>query len=141
MELNEFNQWFIEQVAARWPEWDIESFVLNDWFYSLGSYDEAMLTKAVRDHKVLDDPACRSSKRILERLKAMKMPGKKQYELQIPEKTITADEFWKNVRTNYSWEKRIEIMEHVIKFHKCPKDKDPEAYEWLMKEKQAHVKE
>ncbi len=57
MELNEFNQWFIEQVAARWPEWDIESFVLNDWFSALGSYDEAMLTKAVRDHKVLDDPA------------------------------------------------------------------------------------
>ncbi len=74
-----------------------------------------------------------SSKRILDRLKAMKTPGKNQHEFQKPKNPITADEFWKNVRTNWPREERIKQMRGIMKLP-WAKDKDPQAYEWVMEE-------
>jgi hypothetical protein len=48
MTRHEFADWFAGQVQPRWPSWQVNGVVLNDWYVALGRYDAATLTKAVR---------------------------------------------------------------------------------------------
>jgi len=135
MTRHEFANWFAGQVQPRWPSWQVNGVLLNDWYAALGCYDAATLTQAVRQHKIDDDPIRPSIRLVRAQVRriaadAMTRPPK----TEPPADMVTAAEFWRQVRTSFPWEQRIDLMTQQIKFDPRAPDKDPQAYDWVMQQ-------
>ena len=136
MNRDEFTRWFDEQVGKRWPKWQVNGIVLGDWFSTFGGCEAELLTEAVRRHRVYDDPSSPSSSRLLELAAKMRAERNRQNKPK-PEPVgefVTGAQFWQMVPTIYSKQGRIELMKSMVKFHKTPWEKDPEAYQWAMEQ-------
>jgi hypothetical protein len=136
MTRREFVTWFNEQVQPRWPRWEVNRCLLSDWYDALGRYDAATLTKAVRRHRIRDDLARPKISRILsiagELSRAAAPPSPP---CEPPPDVVTAEQFWEIVRTTFPRHKRLHLMRALVKFHRDPRSKDPQAYDWLMQER------
>jgi hypothetical protein len=135
MTRHEFADWFAGQVQPRWPSWQVNGVVLNDWYVALGRYDAATLTQAVRRHKIDDDPVRPSIRLVRAQVRriaadAMTRPPK----TEPPADMVTADEFWRQARTTFAWEQRIDLMENLAKLGPQFRDRDPQADDWLMQQ-------
>lgn len=135
MTKHEFAIWFGEQVQPRWPSWQVNAVVLNDWYAALGRCDGATLTQAVRQHKIDDDPSRPSIRLVRAQVRriaadAMTRPPK----TEPPAGAVTAAEFWQRVRTTFPWEQRIALMASQCKFDPHARAKDPQAYDRLMQQ-------
>jgi len=138
MTKSEFMTWFAEQVEPRWSKWQVNACILNDWFVALRRYDTAVLTYAVQQHAIRDDPARPHLNRVLALARACRIhrdPSVGQKEM--PSDVVTGAQFWQTVRTTYSKQQRIQAMRALMKFCPAARDKDPEAHDWIMQE-QAH---
>ena len=135
MTRHEFSNWFAEQVQPRWPSWQVNAIVLNDWYAALGRYDAATLTQAVRQHILRDSP---SQPRINQvRALARELADAAMRcapRTEPPADMVTADEFWEQVRTSFPMERRIALMKNLAKLGPQFRDKDPEAYDWVMQQ-------
>jgi len=141
MNKRKFLQWFREQVQTRWPTWEVNRCILGDWFAALSGYDVTTLTEAVRRHHIRDDPArprigrVQAMARELRLMTRRRAPG--------PEHSITAvtsEQFWEIVRTRFPRRRRIALMAQQVKFDPHARDRDPEAYAWLMQEQSAEAR-
>jgi len=138
MNKREFLQWFRDEVQTRWPTWEVNRCVLGDWFEALHRYDATSLTEAVRRHHIRDDPArpkvgkVRALAGELRRAELQRAPK--------PECTInvvTSGQFWEIVRANFPRPRRMALMRQQIKFDPRARERDPEAYAWIMQERAA----
>lgn len=132
MTKHEFADWFAAQVQPRWPSWQVNAIVLNDWYVALGRYDVATLTQAVRQHKIDDDPSRPSIRLVRAQVRriaadAMTRPPK----TEPPPGMVTAAEFWRQARTSFPWERRIDLMKNLAKLGPQFRSRDPEAYDWV----------
>ena len=141
MTKHEFADWFAAQVQPRWPSWQVNAVLLNDWYTALGRCDVATLTEAVRRHKIDDDPPVRPSIRLVRAqvrriaADAMTRPPK----TEPPADAVTAPQFWEHARTRLPWERRIALMENLAKLGPQFRDRDPEVYDWLMEQRAAQA--
>jgi hypothetical protein len=141
MNKNEFFIWFGQQVKTRWPTWQVSDLTLADWFTAFGRFDQGLLTQAVQHHKIYDDSLCPKTKKLFEIIRKLRPPAaKRSAERQkVPpdknEKLYTFNEYWQMIRTTWSKEKRIENMLGWLKVYPKAKEKDPEAYDWIVKDK------
>lgn len=132
MTRHEFADWFTEQVQPRWPSWQVNAVVLNDWYAALRHYDAGALTQAVRQHSTRDSPSqprinqVRALARELADAAMRGAPG-----TEPPAGMVTADEFWRQVRTSFPWERRIDLMKNLAKLGPQFRSRDPEAYDWV----------
>jgi len=140
MNKREFLQWFREQVQTRWPTWEVNRCLLGDWFAALHRYDVTILTEAVRRHHIRDDPArprigkVRALARELHLADLQKAP-KAERLIDV----VTSSQFWDIVRTTYPRLKRIALMREQMKYDPHARDKDAEAYAWVMQERTART--
>lgn len=133
MNKREFMTWFAEQVQTRWPTWQINGCILGDWFTAFGRYDAAVLTEAVRRHKIYDDPARPRTNRLLSLIREITTASvRKPSPTGCSANVVTWAQFWQIVRTSFSKSQRIRLMMSLAKFHPYARDKDPEAYDWAM---------
>lgn len=141
MTKDEFGDWFTEQVQPRWPSWLVNGVLLADWYAALGRCEVATLTEAVRRHKIDDDraaPSIRLVRAQVRRIADARMSRSAATDrTEPPEDMVTAREFWQQVRTTFDWERRIALMTQQIKFDPHARDKDPQAYDWLMEQRAA----
>ncbi len=141
MNKREFLEWFRQQVQARWPMWEVSRCVLGDWFEALNRYDVTTLTEAVRRHHIRDDPTrprigkVRAIARELRRAAVQKAP-KSERLLNV----VTSRQFWKIVRATFPRRRRMSLMRQQIKFDRNARDRDPEAYDWVMQERTASAR-
>lgn len=140
MTKHEFATWFAEQVPPRWPSWLVSGCVLDDWYTALGPYDAGTLTQAVQQHAICDSPSQPRINRVRARAReiadgAMRRAPKSEP----PAGIVTAPQFWEHVRSTCSRERRIALMTHQIKFDPHARDKDPQAYDWLMEQRAAQT--
>jgi hypothetical protein len=134
MDKNEFSEWYNQQVQPRWPTWQVNKITLADWFAAFGRFDKNLLTRAVQHHKIHDDPSSPRMKKLFEIIKKL-CPPKPQALQNTSEKLYSPTQWWEMVRTTWSKEKRIENMLGFIKWYPKAKEKDPEAYEWIVKDR------
>jgi hypothetical protein len=133
MSKNEFYRWFVEQVKERWPRWAVGSHELEDWYSAFGRYEAAMLSEAVRRHRINDDPSRPSTKRLLAIVRELlprtvKPSAKPQPEVQ----TFHVAWIRENMANLYSWDKRLKLMKIAAKVSaRDPRWQDPKAYDWL----------
>ena len=138
MNKREFLQWFGQQVQTRWPMWEVNRCILGDWFEALNHYDITTLTEAVRRHHIRDDPArprigkVRALTREL-RMAAVQKAPKSERLLNV----VTSRQFWQIVRATFPRRRRMALMRQQIKFDRHARDRDPEAYDWVMQERAA----
>ena len=135
MTKHEFAIWFGEQVQPRWPSWQVNACLLGDWYAALGCYDGATLVEAVRRHKIRDDPSRPSISTV--RSLAREIVGssmRRAPRTEPPPEIVTSGQFWQRVRTSFPRERRIALMVQQTKFDPRARDKDPQAYDWLMQE-------
>lgn len=138
MTKHEFVTWFSEQVQPRWPSWQVNACLLSDWYAVLGQHDIATLTEAVSRHKIDDEPkqpSIRQMRALVCRIADASLSGPTKTEP--PKDVVTAAEFWQRVRTTFPREQRIALMANQSKFDPNARDKDPQAYDWLMQERAA----
>lgn len=64
MEPKQFKKWFKREVTPRWPAWQINKVKLTDWFAALANFDELTITQAVSFHRIEDEPAIPSIKKV-----------------------------------------------------------------------------
>jgi len=134
MSKTDFLKWFNESVKGRWPKWEVSECVLGDWFSVFGGYDVAVLTEAVRRHRIYDDPAIPSTKRLLEIVRRLQPPKPVQPTTEKPKELLTVAKYWEKVRTTYSKEERIDAILRIAKWHPHARDKDPQAYDWAVEQ-------
>lgn len=138
MNKREFLQWFRAQVQTRWPTWEINRCILGDWFEALYRYDVTILTEAISRHHIRDDPArprigkVRALARELRIAELQKAPRSER----LPN-AVTSAQFWQIVRTSFPRRKRMALMIQQIKFDPRARERDPEAYAWVMQERAA----
>jgi hypothetical protein len=136
MNKREFLDWFRAQVQTRWPTWEVNRYILGDWFEALKRYDVTILSEAIRRHHIRDDPArpkigkVQAIARELRRAAAQKAPRPERFI-----NVVTSQQFWAIVRTSFPRRRRIALMAQQIKFDPHARDRDPEAYAWLMQER------
>jgi len=136
MNKHEFLQWFGEQVQTRWPMWEVNRCILGDWFEALNHYDVTTLTEAVCRHHIRDDPArprigkVQAIAREL-RMAAVQKAPKSEHLINV----VTSRQFWQIVRATFPRRRRMALMQHQIKFDRHARDRDPEAYDWVMQER------
>ncbi|NLT75394.1 MAG: hypothetical protein GXX98_02635 [Planctomycetes bacterium] len=140
MTKHEFADWFAAQVQPRWPSWQVNAIVLNDWYVALGRYDAGTLTQAVRQHKIDDDPIRPSIRLVRAQVRriaadAMTRPPK----TEPPADMVTGTEFWRQARTTFAWQRRITLMENLAKLGPQFRDRDPEAYDWIREQRTAQA--
>jgi hypothetical protein len=137
MNENEFSEWFDNQVRTRWSDWQVNDITLADWFTAFAKYDKDLLTRAVQHHKIYDDTSCPKTKKLMQLIKKLSPPKlQKPQSLQnTNEKLYTPSQWWEMVRTTWSKEKRIENMLGFIKWYPKAKEKDPQAYDWIVKDR------
>ena len=51
-----------------------------------------------------------------------------------PPEIVTAGQFWERVRTTFSPRQRITLISQQSKVDPHARDKDPQAYDWLMQQ-------
>lgn len=135
MTKREFATWFDEQVQPRWPTWQINRCLLGDWYVALGGYDTATLNESLRRHKIRDDPSRPRISRVVSLAREITAASMRRApKTEAPRDVVTADEFWKQVRTTFGRKQRIALMAQQSKFDPHARDKDPQAYDWLMQQ-------
>ena len=135
MNKHEFLQWFREQVQTRWPTWEVNRPILSDWFEALGRYDVTTLTEAVRRHHIRDDPArprIAKVRAIARELRQAHLHNAPKAERLVD--VVTSAQFWETVRTTFPRRRRMALMAQQIKFDPHARDRDPEAYAWVMQQ-------
>ncbi|UCD52234.1 MAG: hypothetical protein JSW27_06260 [Phycisphaerales bacterium] len=141
MNKREFLQWFREQVQTRWPTWEVNRCILGDWFEALKRYDVTILTEAVRRHHIRDDPArprigkVRALARELRVASVQKAPRAERVI-----NVVTSRQFWQIVRATFPRRRRMALMKEQIKFDPRARDRDPEAYAWVIQERTTSTK-
>ena len=137
MDKNEFNNWFTEQVAERWPKWETNSCILGDWFAAFGKYDRQLLTSAIQKHKIYDDLPAPSTKRILAIVKSLqpRTPAVDS-ESNRPVDVSAFRPLRERLRTTFTRQQRIDLMRSLIKFYPKAKELDSETYELVRAESQ-----
>ncbi len=137
MNKKEFSDWFTRQVLPRWPTWQVNDITLADWFAAFSRFDKALLTRAIKHHKIYDDTSSPRTKKLLETIKKLRPPRPERP--PAPQdgdrKGYTFEQHWEMIRTTQSKEKRIENMLGWYKCYPKAKEKDPEAYDWVIKDK------
>ena len=134
MSKTDFLKWFNESVKGRWPKWEVSECVLGDWFSVFGGHDVAVLTEAVRRHRIYDDPAIPSTKRLLEIAKRLQPPKAVRPSAETPTEVLTVAQYWEKVRTTFSKDERIRRMVSLARFHPRAREKDPQAYDWAVEQ-------
>jgi hypothetical protein len=129
MNRNEFYNWFSEHVTSRWPKWETNRYILEDWFIAFGRFDRQLLTTAVRQHRLYDDPPAPSTRRLLVIVKSL-LPRSPVVESDQSVAAITFSQFREKVLATYSKQERIKLMRSLMKFYPRAKEFDSEAYEW-----------
>ncbi|NLZ03815.1 MAG: hypothetical protein GXY19_01415 [Phycisphaerae bacterium] len=138
MTKDKFVTWFADEVQPRWPTWQVNGVLLNDWYTALGRCDAGTLTQAVQRHAICDSPSQPRINRVQALAREIadgamrRTPG-----VEPPHTWVRAAEFWEHVRTNLPREQRITLMTQQIKFDPQARDKDPQAYAWLMEQQAA----
>ncbi len=136
MTKHEFMAWFADEVQPRWPSWQVNGVLLNDWYAALGRYDAGTLTQAVQQHAIGDSPSQPRINRVQARAREIagaairRTPG-----VEPPRTWVRAAEFWRQVRSTRSREQRIALMTQQTKFDPHARDKDPQAYDWTMEQR------
>lgn len=64
MELKKFRKWFKQEVVPRWPAWKVHKVNIIDWFIALNKFDKLIITKAVSEHYINDEPDIPSIKKV-----------------------------------------------------------------------------
>jgi hypothetical protein len=136
MKKRDFGIWFNEQVKPRWPNWEVNRCLLDDWYTALGGHNAATLLEAVRRHKIRDDPSRPRISRVLALAREITASSMRRAPRAEPARdVVTAEQFWRQVRTTFSRKQRIELMAQQSKFDPHARDKDPQAYDWLMQQR------
>jgi hypothetical protein len=136
MTKREFARWFAEQVQPRWPSWQVNRCLLGDWHVALGGYDKSTLTEAVRRHKIRDDPFRPSISKVRSLAREIMDASMRRAPRAEPaHDVVTAGQFWQRVRTTFSRSQRIALMAQQSKFDPHAREKDPQAYDWLMQQR------
>lgn len=134
----DFASWFAEQVQPRWPTWQVNRCLLGDWYAALGGYDVATLVEAVRRHKIRDDPSRPRISRVASLAREITAASMRRApRSEAPPDVVTADQFWERVRTTFGRKQRIALMAQQCKFDPHAREKDPQAYDWLMRQRSA----
>jgi hypothetical protein len=131
---NEFYQWFVEQVKERWPRWAVGPHELDDWYSVFGRYEAAILSEAVRRHRVFDDPSRPSTKRLLAIVREL-LPRTAVPKAKPEPADMKFHVAWirQNMAKLYAWEKRLKLMKIAVKIRASdPRRHDPQAYDWLL---------
>ena len=135
MTKREFATWFDEHVQPRWPTWQVNRCLLGDWYAALGGYDATTLNDAVRRHKIRDDPSRPRISQVVSLAREITAASMRRApKTEAPRDVVTADEFWKRVRTTFARKQRITLIAQQNKFDPHARDKDPQAYDWLMQQ-------
>ena len=141
MNKREFLQWFGEQVQTRWPTWEVNRCILGDWFEALHRCDVATLTEAVRRHHIHDDPARPRIGKVQALAREVRMAAvKKAPKSERLINVVTSRQFWQMVRATFPRRRRMALMRQQIKFDPRARDRDPEAYDWVMQERAASAR-
>ncbi len=136
MTRHEFADWFAGQVQPRWPSWQVNGVVLNDWYAALGRYDAATLTQAVRQHFVRDSPSQPRINQVQSLARELADAAMRRApRTEPPAEMVTGPEFWRQARTSFPWERRIVLMKNLAKLGPQFRDRDPEAYDWLTEQR------
>jgi hypothetical protein len=136
MKKAEFMQWFDAQVHPRWPGWQANACLLDDWYAALGGHDAATLQEAIRRHKIRDDPSRPKISRVVALAREITVASMRRAPRpERPRDVVTGAQFWQRARTTFPREERIALMAQQIKFDPHARDKDPEAYDWLMQQR------
>jgi hypothetical protein len=72
--LTKFNEWYQSNIMERWPKHELGRNAMLDWYRQLNSFDELVLTDAVRKHYLDDEPRTPSLKKIYSYAKAVMRP-------------------------------------------------------------------
>jgi len=140
MDKNEFKEWFDRQVRSRWPDWPVNDITLADWFAAFAKYDKDLLTRAVQYHKVCDDPSCPGTKKLFEIIRKLS-PSLRQESSPAEthtgenEKLCCVEKHQQMIRTKGTKRKRIEHILSLYLWYPKAREKDPEAYEWIVKDR------
>lgn len=133
MTKSEFMDWFAEQVQLRWSKWEVNARILNDWFVALARYDRAVLTDAVQQHAIQDDPARPRLNRVVTLARERRVRRRERDRATAClDHVVTAGQFWQTVRESFSRQQRMDLMAQLVKFCPNARDKDPQAYDWLL---------
>ena len=128
MKRNDFNIWFVQEIASRWPKWKIGEHTLDDWFEAFGRSDPSRLTKAVKRLKIADDSFSPNTKRLLGILSSIPKPSKPA---ESKGSGITRQQYFEKLRTTGTKEERMSNMKSLKKGrHPNAESIDPEAYRW-----------
>jgi len=135
MKKSNFMAWFREQVEPRWPRWRVNSPILSDWFVALGRYDGALLTEAIRRHKIRDDPAHPKISKVVALARELHSTALERAPKDEPRRAfVTVAQFWETVRTTFPRHQRMALMRQQMKFDPRARQRDPEAYDWVQQE-------
>lgn len=140
MTKHEFATWFAEQVPPRWPTWQVNGVLLGDWYAALGGYDAGTLTQAVQQHAIGDSPSqprvnqVRALARQIADAATRRAPT-----TEPPAGMVTASQFWEHVRKSDPWEQRIALMKNLAKLGPQFRERDPQAYDWIMEHRAAQT--
>ncbi len=136
MTKDKFVTWFADEVQPRWPTWQVNAVLLNDWYAALGRCDAGTLTQAVQRHAICDSPSQPRINRVQALAREMADAAiRRTPKVEPPRTWVRAAEFWRQVRSTRSREERITLMTQQIKFDPHARDKDPDAYDWLMEQR------
>ena len=124
-----FVEWFEQQVRSRWPKCEFNEIDLHDWFEVLKHFPDRCTTRAVFLHRIQDDPTRPSIKKVRQ-IAAQLAPARPYPAPRDDEeaKGVTFDQFWENVRNNYSFEDRIKTICQFVRWHPSAAARDIEAY-------------
>jgi hypothetical protein len=135
MSKNEFMTWFAQQVEPRWSKWQVNTCILNDWYVALACFDGDVLTHAVQQHAIQDDPARPRLHRVLTLARERRAVfGRRDCPQEYPSDAVSGTRFWEIVRTKYDRQQRTGLMGHLMKFCPTARERDPEAYDWITQE-------
>lgn len=136
MTKHEFADWFAAEVQPRWPLWQVNGVLLADWYAALGRYDVGTLTRAVQQHAIRDSraqPRLNQVQALARQIAEAAM--RKTSGVEPPPGCVTAPEFWRQVRTSFSWEQRLALMKSLAKLGPQFRDRDPQAYDRIMEQR------
>ena len=133
MPKSEFMDRFGEQVRPRWSKWQVNACILNDWFIALSRYERTVLTFAIQQHAIQDAPARPHLNRVvtLAREQCVSTCNAARATTR-PDNIVTAEQFWQKARRKFTKPQRMNLMAQLVKFCPTARDKDPEAYDWLI---------